>query len=118
MEPKRSRLYTITFACVYPLYIAKVERKGRTKSEVDLIISWLTGYTQPQLDEHIEKETSLETFFANAPKLNPSRTLIKGIVCGVRVEEIKEPIMQGIRYMDKLIDELSKGKNMDSILRK
>lgn len=106
------------FARVYPLYIAKVERKGRTKSEVDEIIVWLTGYTQNELETHIKDETDFETFFTKAPSLNPSRKLITGLICGVRVEDIQEPIMQEIRYLDKMIDELSKGKSIEKILRK
>ena len=107
----------MSFASVYPLYIQKAEKKGRTKKEVDEIILWLTGYTQKQLQAHIEKKTDLETFYAKA-RLNPSRKLVKGVICGVRVEEIKEPTMQAIRYLDKLIDELAKGKAMEKILRK
>lgn len=107
----------MSFARVYPLYIAKVERKGRTKTEVDQIIYWLTGYDQKGLKEQLKEQTNLETFFAKAPKLNPSRKLITGMICGVHVEEIKEPTMQEIRYMDKLIDELAQGKAMDKILR-
>ena len=103
---------------VYPLYVAKAERKGRSKTEVDEIICWLTGYSQDGLVEQLEKQTDFETFFANAPQLNPSRALIKGVVCGVRVEDIEEPTMKEIRYLDKLIDELAKGKAMDKILRK
>ncbi len=112
------RIYKVSFASVYPHYIAKAERKGRSKADVDEIISWLTGYSSEDLDLQIEKQTDLETFFATAPKLNPSRNLIKGVVCGVRVEDIKEPTMREIRYLDKLIDELAKGKAMDKILRK
>jgi hypothetical protein len=115
---QKNRIYTISFASVYPLYIAKAEKKGRTKAEVDEIIRWLTGYSQAGLEAQIEKRTDLETFLAEAPRLNPSRTLIKGMICGVRVENIEEPTMQGIRYMDKLIDELANGKTMDKILRK
>ncbi len=111
------RIYTMSFARVYPLYITKVEKKGRTKSEVDAIIRWLTGYTQKGLETQLEKETDFETFFAKAPKLNPSRSLIKGVICGVRLEEIEEPLMREIRYLDKLIDELAKGKTMEKILR-
>lgn len=110
----KHRIYTISFARVYPLYIAKAEKKGRTKTEVDEIICWLTGYSQAEL----ETQKDLETFFAEAPKLNPSRKLITGIICGVRVEEIEDSLMQEIRYLDKLIDELAKGKSMDKILRK
>ncbi len=114
----RQSLYTMSFANVYPLYIKKAERKGRSKAEVDEIIRWLTGYTQPELDAQLEKQANLQTFFAQAPLLNPARTLIKGLVCGVRVEDIQEPILQEIRYLDKLIDELAKGKAMEKILRK
>ncbi len=111
------KIYSMSVARVYPLYIAKAERKGRAKSEVDEIIRWLTGYTQEEIEEQLNKQTDFETFFKDAPFLNPSRTLIKGVVCGVRVEDIKEPTMQEIRYLDKLIDELAKGKSMDKILR-
>lgn len=113
----KPKIYTMSFARVYPLYIAKAEKKGRTKTEVDEIIRWLTGYSQEELEAQIEKEIDCETFFAETPKLNPSRDLIKGVVCGVRVEEIVEPTMQEIRYLDKLIDELAKGKSMKKILR-
>lgn len=115
---EKPRIYTISFAIVYPLYIAKVVRKERTKAEVDEIIRWLTGYSQKELEAQIGKQTDLETFFAKAPKLNPLRRLVTGMICGVRVEEIKEPTMQEIRYLDKLIDELAKGKAMEKILRK
>ncbi|MDK2982029.1 MAG: hypothetical protein PWQ55_2376 [Chloroflexota bacterium] len=111
------RIYQMSFAKVYPLYIAKAERKGRTKSEVDEIIRWLTGYSQPELEAQVEKETDFETFIAQAPQLNPARTSITGMICGVRVEEIEEPTMREIRYMDKLIDELARGKAMEKILR-
>lgn len=111
------RLYKMSFARVYPLYIAKVERKGRSKEEVDEIIRWLTGYTQQEFEAQLQKQTDLETFLAQAPRLNPSRRLIKGMICGVRVEDIQEPTMQEIRYMDKLIDELANGKAMEKILR-
>lgn len=111
------KIYSMSVARVYPLYIAKAERKGRAKSEVDEIIRWLTGYTQEEIEEQLNKQTDFETFFKDAPFLNPSRTLIKGVVCGVRVEDIKEPTMQEIRYLDKLIDELAKGKSLDKILR-
>jgi hypothetical protein len=107
----------MSFASVYPLYVAKAEKKGRTKAEVDQIISWLTGYGQKALEAELKKKTDFETFFAKAPKINPSRTLIKGVVCGVRVEDIKEPTMREIRYLDKLIDELARGKAMDKIIR-
>ena len=115
--PKHN-IYKMSFAKVYPHYVAKAEKKGRTKEEVDEIIRWLTGYSQEELEAQLEKQTNFETFFAEAPQLNPSRFLIKGVVCGVRVENIEEPIMREIRYLDKLIDELAKGKPMDKILRK
>ncbi|WP_086350827.1 DUF2200 domain-containing protein [Candidatus Enterococcus clewellii] len=111
------RIYTMSFASVYPLYIKKAERKNRTKEEVDTIIFWLTGYDQAGLEEQLEKQHDFTTFFEQAPKLNPNVSLIKGVVCGVRVEEIEEPLMQKIRYLDKLIDELAKGKKMEKILR-
>ena len=114
----KHRIYTTSFASVYPLYVAKAEKKGRTKAEVDQIISWLTGYGQKELETQLKKQTDFETFFADAPKINPSRALIKGVVCGVRVEDIEEPTMREIRYLDKLIDELARGKAMDKILRK
>lgn len=113
----KHRIYTMSFSSVYPHYITKAEKKDRTKEEVDEIIRWLTGYSQEELETQLEKQTDFETFFAEAPKLNPSRSLIKGVICGVRVEEIEEPLMQEIRYMDKLIDELAKGKKMEKILR-
>jgi hypothetical protein len=115
---KPPRIYTMSFANIYPLYITKAERKGRTKKEVDEIIRWLTGYSQKGLEAQLEKGTDVETFIAEAPQLNPSRALIKGVVCGVRVEDIEEPTMQGIHYLDKLIDELARGKAMEKILRK
>lgn len=115
---KPHRIYSISVASVYPYYIEKAEKKGRTKAEVDEIIRWLTGYSQKQLEAELEKQTTFEAFFANAPQLNPSRKLITGVICGVRVEEIKEPLMQELRYLDKLIDELAKGKAMEKILRK
>ena len=114
----KHRIYTMSFASVYPMYVQKAGKKGRTKAEVDETIRWLTGYSQKGLDAQLTKKTDFETFFAKAPKLNPSRALIKGMICGVRVEDIKEPIMQEIRYLDKLIDELAKGKAMERILRK
>ena len=114
----KHRIYTTSFASVYPHYIAKAEKKGRTKAEVDEIILWHTGYSQKELEDHLKNKTDFETFFADAPLLNPSRKLIKGVVCGVRVEEIKEPTMQEIRYLDKMIDELAKGKKMEKIFRK
>ena len=112
------RIYTVSLASVYPMYITKAEKKGRTKTDVDEIIRWLTGYSQEELEAQLEKQTDFETFFAEAPRLNPSRALIRGVVCGVRVEDIQEPTMQEIRYLDKLIDELAKGKAMEKILRK
>ncbi|WP_139905584.1 DUF2200 domain-containing protein [Clostridium thermarum] len=114
---KRS-INKMSVASVYPFYIAKAEKKGRTKAEVDEIIRWLTGYIQEELESQLEKQTDFETFFADAPQLNPSRALIKGIICGVRVEDIEDPTMREARYLDKLIDELAKGKAMDKILRK
>ncbi|MCJ7841096.1 DUF2200 domain-containing protein [Lederbergia sp. NSJ-179] len=114
----KHRIYAMSFASVYPHYVAKAEKKGRTKAEVDEIIRWLTGYSQEDLETQLEKETDFETFFAEAPRLNPSRDLIKGVICGVRVEDIEEPTMREIRYLDKLIDELAKGKAMEKILRK
>ena len=114
----KHRIYSTSFASVYPHYLTKAEKKGRTKAEVDQIIHWLTGYTQKKLDSQIAKGTDFETFFADAPKLNANRTLITGLVCGVRVENVEEPLMREIRYLDKLIDELAKGKAMENILRK
>ncbi len=113
----KHRIYTMSFASVYPHYVTKAEKKGRTKAEVDEVIRWLTGYSQKKLDTEISKKTDFETFFAKAPKMNPSRTLIKGVVCGVRVEDVEEPTMREIRYLDKLIDELARGKAMEKILR-
>jgi len=115
---KKHRIYTMSFASVYPLYVAKAEKKGRTKAEVDQIIRWLTGYSQKKFEAQLEKKMDIETFFAEAPQLNPSRALIKGVVCGIRVEDIEEPTMRDIRYLDKLIDELARGKAMEKILRK
>lgn len=111
------RIYTTSFASVYPHYVTKAEKKGRTKADVDEVIRWLTGYSQKGLDAQLEKRTDFATFFSEAPRLNPSRTLIKGVICGVRVEDITEPTMREIRYLDKLIDELAKGKVMEKILR-
>lgn len=111
------KIYTMKFSSVYPHYITKAGKKNRTKAEVDEIIRWLTGYNQKELEAHLEKQTDFETFFAEAPEMNPSRDLIKGVICGVRVEDIEEPTMQEIRYLDKLIDELAKGKAMEKILR-
>ena len=112
------RVYAMPVANVYPSYIAKAEKKGRTRAEVDKIFLWLTGHNQASLEAELAKKTSFEEFFARAPKMNPSRLLITGVVCGVRVEEIEEPMMREIRYLDKLIDELAKGKTMEKILRK
>jgi hypothetical protein len=111
------RIYSMSVARVYPLYVAKVERKGRTKSEVDAIIRWLTGHSQETLEEALAKETNFEDFFAQAPQMNPSRSLITGVICGVRVQDIEESTMREIRYLDKLVDELAKGKAMEKILR-
>ena len=113
----KHRIYTTSFASVYPHYVTKAEKKGRTKAEVDKIITWLTGYSKQRLATQLKKETDFETFFAKAPKMNPDRTLITGVVCGVRVEEVEEETMREIRYLDKLIDELANGKAMDKILR-
>ncbi len=117
-EKKKQRIYTMSFGSVYPMYIAKAEKKGRTKAEVDEIVRWLTGYSQKQLESHIAMQTDFENFFTKSPAMNPSRTLITGLICGVRVEEIEDPIMREIRYLDKLIDELAHGKTMEKILRK
>ena len=111
------RIYKMSFARVYPEYVAKAERKGRTKAEVDEIIQWLTGYDQQGLEAQLENQTDFETFFAQAPQMNPARSLITGVICGVRVENIEEPTMREIRYLDKLIDELARGKVMEKILR-
>ncbi|MEZ4727081.1 MAG: DUF2200 domain-containing protein [Caldilineaceae bacterium] len=114
----KHRICTTSVASVYPHYITKVEKKGRTKAEVDEIIRWLTGYSQGELEAQLNNETDFETFFDQAPSMNPSRALVKGVICGVRIEEIEEPTMREIRYLDKLVDELAKGKTMDKILRK
>ncbi len=111
------RIYTTSVASVYPHYVAKAERKGRTRADVDRIISWLTGYSQGELETQLEKRSDFQTFFAKAPGMNPARTLIKGVVCGIRVEDIEEPLMREIRYLDKLVDELARGKAMEKILR-
>jgi hypothetical protein len=111
------RIFSMPFAKVYPLYVQKAERKGRSQDEVDQIICWLTGYTCAGLKKQIAKETDFETFFAKAPRMHPNAALIKGVVCGIRVEEIEDPLMQKIRWLDKLIDELAKGKAMEKILR-
>ena len=114
---KTENLYKMPFANVYPYYIAKAEKKGRSKEELDTIICWLTGYDQKQLQQQLDNKTSFENFYAEAPQLNPNVLKITGVVCGIRVEEIKDPLMQKIRYLDKLIDELAKGKTMEKILR-
>lgn len=115
---KTERVFALIFAGVYPHYVKKVETKGRTKEELDEVIRWLTGYTKAGLEKQIEKRTSFREFFEKAPKFNPNASLIKGVVCGIRVENIEDPLMQKIRYLDKLIDELAKGKKMEKILRK
>lgn len=114
---KKHRIYSMTVSSVYPHYIAKAEKKGRTKAEVDEVIRWLTGYSQSELDTELEKQTDFETFFGNAPKLNPARASIKGVICGARIEEIEDPLMREVRYLDKLVDELSKGRPMQKVLR-
>jgi hypothetical protein len=116
MESKH-RIFTTAFSRVYPMYVQKAERKGRTQEEVDQIICWLTGYTRSGLQKQIRLENDFETFFAQAPAINPNVALIKGLVCGVRVEEVEDPLMRNIRYLDKLIDELAKGRSMEKILR-
>lgn len=113
----KHRIYSMSFAKVYPLLVAKAEKKGRTKAEVDEIICWLTGYSHRALENQLENQTSYEDFFTQAPRMNPSRVMITGVVCGVRVESIEESIMREIRYLDKMVDELAKGKAMDKILR-
>lgn len=112
------KVFAIKFSSVYPLYARKVESKGRTRDELDRVICWLTGYTPENLQEQIRSECDLDAFFAHAPELNPNASLIKGVVCGIRVEDVEHPLMQKIRYMDKLVDELAKGKVLDKILRK
>lgn len=113
----KHRIFTTAFSRVYPMYLQKVERKGRTKAELDQVICWLTGYTEPDLQRQIERESDFETFFAKAPAINPNVSLIQGLVCGVRVEEVRDPLMRNIRYLDKLVDELAKGRAMEKILR-
>ena len=112
------RVFGISVASVYTMYVAKAEKKGRTKAEVDEVIRWLTGHTQKSLDKELENKTTFRDFFATAPRLNPARALITGVVCGVRIENIEEPLMRELRYMDKLVDELAKGRPMEKILRK
>lgn len=111
------RIYRMKFSSVYPMYVQKAERKNRTKEEVDQVICWLTGYTQAELQSQIEQQSDFETFFANAPMFNPKSSLIKGVVCGVRVEEVEDPLMRKVRYLDKLVDELAKGRALDKVLR-
>lgn len=113
----RHRIYSMSLASVYPHYLAKAEKKGRTRAEVNEVISWLTGYSESELEEQLESKASFEDFFARAPRPNPSRSLITGTICGVRIEEIEEPLMREIRYLDKLVDELARGRPMDKILR-
>ncbi len=115
---KKPRIFTMSFASVYPLYVKKVERKGRTKAEVDEVIAWLTGYRGDVLQRAIDAKVDFETFFADAPRMNPNVGLVTGVVCGVRVEDVADPLMRKIRYLDKLVDELAKGKKMESILRR
>jgi hypothetical protein len=115
---ENTRVFKMAFSSVYPHYIQKAEKKGRTKEEVDTIICWLTGYDQQTLQQHIDKKTDFETFFAQAPQINPNVSKITGVICGYRVEEIEDKLMQKIRYLDKLVDELAKGKTMEKILRK
>lgn len=117
-EKSRQRIYGMSVADVYPAYVAKAEKKGRTKKEVDEIMCWLTGYSQNELEALLKQGSNFEQFFNKAPHLNPSRSLIKGVICGVRVEDIKDPIVQSVRYLDKLVDELARGKAMEKILRK
>jgi hypothetical protein len=113
----KHRIYTTSVASVYPHYLAKAEKKGRTKAEVDAIIRWLTGYSQVEFEQRLQDKTDFETFFAEAPQPNPARSAIKGVICGVRIEDIEEPTMREIRYLDKMVDELAKGKALDKILR-
>lgn len=117
-EKTKQRIYSMVVADVYPLYIAKVKRKGRKKAEVDEVFCWLTGYTQKKFESQLKKQVSFEAFFNQAPKLNPNRKLINGVICGVRVEDIKDPIVQAVRYLDKLVDEIAKGRPMEKMLRK
>jgi hypothetical protein len=114
---KTERIYKILFSSVYPLYIQKVEKKGRTKEELDIVIKWLTGYSDDQIKAQIEKKVDFQTFFAEAPEINPNASKITGVICGYRVEEIEDPLIQKMRYLDKLIDEIAKGKKMEKILR-
>lgn len=114
---KTERIYKILFSSVYPLYIQKVEKKGRTKEELDIVIKWLTGYSDEQIKEQIENKVDFQTFFAEAPEINPNASKITGVICGYRVEEIEDPLIQKMRYLDKLIDEIAKGRKMEKILR-
>lgn len=116
-ETQKPRIYSMSVAKVYPLYVTKVERKGRTKAELDTVIAWLTGYTPAKLKAVLKQELDFETFFKKAPKLNPNRRLITGVICGVRIENIEDPLMREIRYLDKVVDELAKGRAMEKILR-
>jgi len=119
MKPtKNHRIFTMSFASVYPLYVKKVERKGRTQQDVDEVIRWLTGYSQKELEDQIERQTDFDTFFNEAPAMHPNVNKITGVICGVRIEEIEDPLMRNIRYMDKLVDEVAKGRPMEKILRK
>jgi len=118
VEMKNDKIYKMSFSKVYPLYINKAEKKGRSKSEVDEILRWLTGYSQKEIETHVEMQTDLETFIMDAINFNPLSSLIKGVVCGIRVEEVEDPIIRKIRFLDKLVDELARGKAMDKILRK
>ncbi|HEX6396040.1 MAG TPA: DUF2200 domain-containing protein [Steroidobacteraceae bacterium] len=117
-KPPKHRLFAMKFSKVYPLYVQKAKRKGRTQAEVDQIICWLTGYTRAKLGQQVDSDVDIETFFAKAPVFNPDSSLIKGVVCGVRVEDVEDPLMRKVRYLDKLIDELAKGKAIEKILRK
>jgi hypothetical protein len=117
MKTNHDRVYAMPFARIYPMYVHKVERKDRTKQELDQVIRWLTGYSQAGLEKQIAQQCTLEAFFAQAPGLHPNAAMIKGVICGVRIEDIEEPLMQKIRYMDKLVDELAKGRKMEKILR-
>lgn len=117
MDPKTARIYRILFSSVYPLYIQKVEKKGRTRAELDTVILWLTGYDAKGLQDQIDRKTDFETFFAEAPRLNPNASKITGVICGYRVEDIEDPLIQKMRYLDKLVDELAKGRAMEKILR-
>lgn len=114
----KHRIFTTSVASVYPLYLAKAAKKGRSKAEVDEILRWLTGYSQAELEARLQNKTDFETFFAEAPRLNPARSAITGVICGVRIEDIEDPTMREIRYLDKMVDELARGKSMEKILRK